>query len=248
MSLLAIRWAWGVCGLRAAEKLVLLCLADHANHNQAWPSRARIAGRTGLDIKTIDKSLKTLRDRGLIVAVGGAGRACQVRKWQLDLDYHTTCTNNGTGTTPKNGGGDHPQKRHTEPERLEPSIITTTADGGGGLDPEILKAIDDEVRAQVDAGVARHPERLHNHLKNKAISGGTIYETSWRRALYQRREREQASARASDELARRRAASIATVAVQTAALPNRNDDLDRIFGSLRAAMRGGEGSAIAGRE
>ena len=68
MSVEASKWAWEQAGLSAAEKLVLLCLADHADENgeNCFPSQRRIAQKTDLRKETVTRAVRALRDRGLI--------------------------------------------------------------------------------------------------------------------------------------------------------------------------------------
>lgn len=59
-----------------AMKLVLLCLADHANEKQAlaWPSVETVAGRTGLDERTVRAALRKLVRLGLIEVADPSSR------------------------------------------------------------------------------------------------------------------------------------------------------------------------------
>jgi hypothetical protein len=203
----------------------------------AWEVRpGHLARAWGIGRDKVRRIFKELEDYGILV------RRCHQDArgrwaWSTRIDVRPAAGKSVDGA-PVDGGGAHIEKiKKHKKEIKNKQLPQLPQQGGGGLDPELLRAIDDEVLAQVEAGVARHPERLHNYLTNKALSGGGIYATSWRREMLQRRAREEAAARASEDLARRRAASIATVAAQTAAPLSR--DFDRIFGTLRAAMRGG---------
>ena len=57
-----------------AERAVLLCLADHCRHDaetpSAWPSVPRIAERTGMTRRGVQKVMRRLEERGVIVATG----------------------------------------------------------------------------------------------------------------------------------------------------------------------------------
>ena len=66
MSNEALDWAWSQ-NLKSAPKLVLLCLADHADDAwNCWPSLRRLASLTGLDRSTITRNISGLTELGLI--------------------------------------------------------------------------------------------------------------------------------------------------------------------------------------
>lgn len=56
--------------VKPAVKLVALVLADHANEDGlCWPSYARIAERTGVDKRTVQRHVKTLTRMGVLTKV-----------------------------------------------------------------------------------------------------------------------------------------------------------------------------------
>lgn len=56
--------------VKPAVKLVALVLADHANDDGlCWPSYARIAERTGVDKRTVQRHVKTLTGMGVLTKV-----------------------------------------------------------------------------------------------------------------------------------------------------------------------------------
>jgi DNA-binding MarR family transcriptional regulator len=66
MSLPAHKAAWRA-KLQAVDKLVLLCLADHADHfGRCWPSIARIGELCGVHRSSVMRSLKALEQAGHI--------------------------------------------------------------------------------------------------------------------------------------------------------------------------------------
>ncbi|MEO5772563.1 MAG: helix-turn-helix domain-containing protein [Sphingomicrobium sp.] len=74
MSIQITRQVWKQT-LPATEKLVLLCLADHADKDgRAWPSIRTIGGATGLKERAIQMALKSLAERGLIDRDERAGK------------------------------------------------------------------------------------------------------------------------------------------------------------------------------
>lgn len=67
MSIDATRWAWSQQGIKPADKLLLLSLADRAGEShEAWPSITRLILDTGLDRRTIWAAISRLQAAGLI--------------------------------------------------------------------------------------------------------------------------------------------------------------------------------------
>lgn len=69
MSVPAFRWARKQADLPSSQKFVLLMLGDYFSDEwgRAWPSLGRLAEDTGLNRSTIERAIKSLRDRGLVV-------------------------------------------------------------------------------------------------------------------------------------------------------------------------------------
>lgn len=87
MSLSARNWAWdlrmrprlptdpppkpnegsAIMPLHPGEKLTLLCIAEHENPVEgcAYPSYQRISDQTGLNVRTVQRHVKTLSECGL---------------------------------------------------------------------------------------------------------------------------------------------------------------------------------------
>ncbi len=72
MSFRAVTWAFDrVRGLSATEKLVLLALAEFANDdNETWRSREMLAQRAECSTKTVQRTVRSLREAGLIEIQG----------------------------------------------------------------------------------------------------------------------------------------------------------------------------------
>jgi hypothetical protein len=67
MSIKAMNWAWSVRGLRPAEKLVLMKLADHSNDDgTCWPGKASLSENCEISKRTTDAVILRLQDLGLI--------------------------------------------------------------------------------------------------------------------------------------------------------------------------------------
>lgn len=67
MSHIATNWAFSQKGLRPAEKLLLLCLADRHNPDQGcFPSQVRLADDAGMSRASVNENLTKLEAKGLI--------------------------------------------------------------------------------------------------------------------------------------------------------------------------------------
>lgn len=63
-------WAFAIQGLGAAEKLVLLALADNADDlGRCWPSQEVIATKASVSVRTVRTHLRTLEKHGLLSRV-----------------------------------------------------------------------------------------------------------------------------------------------------------------------------------
>ncbi|AZA08726.1 helix-turn-helix domain-containing protein [Corynebacterium pseudopelargi] len=95
MSIRAVAWVSDeVDDISPTERAVLYFLADkardHSGTQQAWPSTVFMADRLGMNRSTVQRSIKKLRDSGLIVrgdqslvARRGGGRRPVV--WALNV-------------------------------------------------------------------------------------------------------------------------------------------------------------------
>ena len=118
MSIDAIRWAWTVQGLRPAQKLILLSLADRADErHMCWPSLPRLSLDTGLDERTITLSMRKMCDAGIISRVETPGKGYVYTLLGVSGREDTPLKNEGAKMTPiKN---DPPQKCSTPPPFLQ---------------------------------------------------------------------------------------------------------------------------------
>src|SRR4051812_20589063 len=81
-------WKLSPTMVNPAERLVLLCLSDHARHDgtNAWPAVGRIAKRTSLSRRGVQKALRRLADKGLILSQSGVRRSVL---YALDIEQMT---------------------------------------------------------------------------------------------------------------------------------------------------------------
>lgn len=86
MSIQALTWAFSQQIRPATRKLVLICLADCANHeHMAWPCLETLADKTSLDRKTIIDALDDLEQFGYLIDTGKkCGRTNQVKVYILN--------------------------------------------------------------------------------------------------------------------------------------------------------------------
>jgi hypothetical protein len=84
MSMDAIRWAREVRHVTAAQKLVLLLLADSYNEGleEAWPSAVSLAADAGLSDRAVRIALDALEAAGLIT---GAHHKWKATRWTLNF-------------------------------------------------------------------------------------------------------------------------------------------------------------------
>lgn len=117
MSFAALLWASKVSGVRPAEKLVLLGMAECAGRDdgRAFPSIAALVEFSGLNRKTVIGALSALVERGFISETGETvGQTSQIKVYRLHVETvpETGLYNSGNSTT---FGRKESQKRDTEP-------------------------------------------------------------------------------------------------------------------------------------
>jgi len=113
MSIEALNWAIRAAAPDPSSKLILILLANYANHDgQAWPSLTTLATQSGLDRRTVMRKIGELIDAKLIEKT--------VNRRPNRLHDPTVYTLKGRGTTPLRVGAPRPQGRGTVPP--EPSL------------------------------------------------------------------------------------------------------------------------------
>jgi hypothetical protein len=142
MSWDALAWAAKCKVGKAADKLVLLGLADRHNPetNTAYPSVAWLADFSSLNRKTVITSLDRLEALGLISDSGErAGKTRQVKAYRLAIGTVPKTEQSQKRNSPRISGKQS-QKRDTEPV-LEPVSSEDKSSSGGGSD-EIKLTVD----------------------------------------------------------------------------------------------------------
>lgn len=130
MSFDALAWAARASGLRPAEKLVLLGLAECADRHtyEAHPSIAALVEFGGLNRKTVIAALDTLGTKGLIAETGECvGKTKQVKVYRLSLE-----TVPKTEPSPKRNSSTfsvkQSQKRDTDTVRNNIPLVSSNDD------------------------------------------------------------------------------------------------------------------------
>lgn len=130
MSIAFINAAWNAECDSAAQKLVLVALADHADiDGYCFPSTGRVAERTGISDRQVQRHIDALVEKGLMHKVHRRRRANgSLGTWLYQL-HHTTPVTPGQPhdtddqpyTTPVTPGP-HDTDVVTEPSCTEPSL------------------------------------------------------------------------------------------------------------------------------
>lgn len=133
-------WAWEL-DLATGVKIVMLALADHANDatGLAWPSVPRLMARTGQSERTVQNSLRTLEQTGLI-AEEAPPRQHQSRRYRLVMSkseaqiLHPSKTSGGAEDDTQGRKIRHPGVQELRPNHHElpgTRAQARAADGNG---------------------------------------------------------------------------------------------------------------------
>lgn len=106
MSIEALNWAWEQPVAKAATKLVLLSLADHANSDgECWPSMKRIAERSDISPRHVSRAIEELVELGLIEKANRRRHGGQYRGWDYRIIVQRTPASSGHGLPLTSGHG-----------------------------------------------------------------------------------------------------------------------------------------------
>ena len=134
--------------LPLTEKMVLLVIADHANDEgtEAWPSQATIANKASISIRTVQRSVNSLVEKGYIWMQKGAGGSATCRddrrphRYTINLatlrgDVATTRKRRGDADdvdgatlTPSTGRLSRPMNLPLETPLETPVVVNTSFD------------------------------------------------------------------------------------------------------------------------
>jgi hypothetical protein len=136
--------------LPLTEKMVLLVIADHASDDgtEAWPSQATIAKKASVSIRTVQRAVNTLVEKGFVYMQKGAGGSATCRedrrphKYTINLsvlrgDATTTRKSRGDADdldgatiTPSTGRLSRPMNLPSEPSLETPVVRTIRTEEG----------------------------------------------------------------------------------------------------------------------
>lgn len=165
MSIRVMTQVWDAENVKPHELLVMLVLADHASDDgtNAWPAVATIAKKVRRTPRSVQQTLKELRERGLIEVEwneGGDHRTTEDRRpnrYTIRLDRLKATDNGVKPTSPRAANGVKPTSQRGEahfthgvkPTSPKPSLnhpepsSTSRAEEPGWTPPP------DDVKAQV---------------------------------------------------------------------------------------------------
>lgn len=91
MSAAASRWAWAVRGVTPTQKLILVCLADHAGKDggNAFPSVRLVAEECCVSERAVQYAMRQLAAAGMVESRPRAGRTTV---YSLPIEGCTPCT------------------------------------------------------------------------------------------------------------------------------------------------------------
>jgi DNA-binding transcriptional ArsR family regulator len=96
MSIEALNWAWEQPVDKAANKLVLLALADHANSDgECWPSMKRIAERSDISPRHVSRAISELIELGLVEKANRRRHGGEYRGWDYRILIQRTPASSG---------------------------------------------------------------------------------------------------------------------------------------------------------
>jgi hypothetical protein len=168
-----MNWALGVQLGGPGEKAVLMALANYADeNNDCYPSQERLARETCQGVRTVQRHLATLQERGLIVkrARGGSGGGRWNNWYRLMVGAQPANLAPSSGGYPPSatglpatGGGSYPppvaQEPSLEPPLSEPPPEKTPSPDGDGAPDELAlipasKPTPAQTRAMTDASLS----------------------------------------------------------------------------------------------
>lgn len=149
MSIRVMSEVW-LTKLPLTEKMVLLVIADHASDDgtEAWPSQATIAKKASISIRTVQRAVNTLVDKGFVYMQKGAGGSANCRedrrphKYTINLavlrgDAETTRKRRGDADnldgatiTPSTGRLSQPMNLPSKPSIKPPVVLTIRTENG----------------------------------------------------------------------------------------------------------------------
>ena len=186
MSIRVMSEVW-LTKLPLTEKMVLLVIADHASDDgtEAWPSQVTIAKKASVSIRTVQRAVNTLVDKGFIFMQKGAGGSVNCRedrrphKYTINLavlrgDAETTRKRRGDAEdldgatlTPSTGRLSRPMNLPFEPSKETPFDlfwkVYPLKVGKGAAKKAWEKAVTQEDQDNIITGALQYAQDPNRH-------------------------------------------------------------------------------------
>lgn len=148
--------AWEIRGVDPTTKLILMCLADHANEDDrtCWPAIATIARKCDVSRATVKRRMQQLEQYGLIKRRSRTGDSTLyfiLPEGEVQSEPGSTVSRGRVTTEPGGGSTAEPQ---TTMNRKEPSLL-----------PDVRDCLEDEFEQW---WCDEYPDRDGSHSKAKA--------------------------------------------------------------------------------
>ena len=189
--------------LPLTEKMVLLVIADHASDDgtEAWPSQATIAKKASVSIRTVQRAVNTLVEKGFIYMQKGAGGSATCRedrrphKYTINLavlrgDAQTTRKSRGDSDdldgatiTPSTGRLSRPMNLPSEPSKETPFDlfwkVYPLKVGKAAAKKAWDKAITQEDRDNIITGALKYAQDPNRHPSYTAHASTWLNAGRW---------------------------------------------------------------------
>lgn len=156
MSIRVMSWVWEHSRAAGIDRLVLLAIADAANDDgaQAWPSGETLARKTGVNLRTVQRSMRRLVDLGEVSVKTNAGKnGANVYRVHMTTPTPGTVPPEPSLTRPKESLRDSSSSATPAARPDVERICTHLADrieANGSKRPTITKAWRDSARLLLD--------------------------------------------------------------------------------------------------
>ena len=107
MSVKIMGWVWDQDIRPPAKKMVLLAVADHADHDgdNAWPSVARLGRMVGIEPRSVQRHLRELEAEGYLIVHNQAGGTVRMPSDKRP-NLYTVVIRGDTSVAPQDDRGD----------------------------------------------------------------------------------------------------------------------------------------------
>lgn len=164
MSIKVMSWVWEHSRAAGIDRLVLLAIADAANDDgaQAWPSGETLARKTGVNLRTVQRSVRRLVDLGEVSVKTNAGKnGANVYR------VHMAAQTPGTAPPPRRSAT--PAQRH--PRQNAAPAETTQTPGTAPPEPSLNRPTE-SLRDSAPEIRRDDVERLCAHLADRIEANG----------------------------------------------------------------------------